>query len=414
MNDYQKKMLKSIATTVLGLFFIFYVSYNVYLMAFEKVETVTATEKTVNNSITTKGFFIREEKYINNSATGTVIPVAKDGKKVSQGNTVAVAFSNDEDAAAYTRIQTLNSELESYLKLDALSPSAAVDTKGLDSSIDDAISGLVDTIATGELDELGDEFVSMRDSITKKQIMLGADYDFQGIIEGLHSELDMLTAKNIKTNVIKADGSGYYISKVDGYENVIDYKAVESIKPEQVESLFNAQPAAVPNNVMGKLVTSFNWYIVTKLDIKDISNLQPGNFVTVDFPYSSTSALKARVVSINVSGANTAAVVLSCNIMDEELANMRSEDIEIIFSSVTGYRVPTKAVREVDGVKGVYILRSNYITFRKINILWSSEEYVVTGDVKDSNDVVIQDDEIKLYDEIIVKGKDLYDGKAIS
>ncbi len=414
MNDYQKKMLKSIATTVLGLFFIFYVSYNVYLMAFEKVETVTATEKTVNNSITTKGFFIREEKYINNSATGTVIPVAKDGKKVSQGNTVAVAFSNDEDAATYTRIQTLNSELESYLKLDALSPSAAVDTKGLDSSIDDAISGLVDTIATGELDELGDEFVSMRDSITKKQIMLGADYDFQGIIEGLHSELDMLTAKNIKTNVIKADGSGYYISKVDGYENVIDYKAVESIKPEQVESLFNVQPAAVPNNVMGKLVTSFNWYIVTKLDIKDISNLQPGSFVTVDFPYSSTSALKARVVSINVSGANTAAVVLSCNIMDEELANMRSEDIEIIFSSVTGYRVPTKAVREVDGVKGVYILRSNYITFRKINILWSSEEYVVTGDVKDSNDVVIQDDEIKLYDEIIVKGKDLYDGKAIS
>lgn len=414
MNDYQKKMLKSIATTVLGLFFIFYVSYNVYLMAFEKVETVTATEKTVNNSITTKGFFIREEKYINNSATGTVIPVAKDGKKVSQGNTVAVAFSNDGDAATYTRIQTLNSELESYLKLDALSPSAAVDTKGLDSSIDDAISGLVDTIATGELDELGDEFVSMRDSITKKQIMLGADYDFQGIIEGLHSELDMLTAKNIKTNVIKADGSGYYISKVDGYENVIDYKAVESIKPEQVESLFNAQPAAVPNNVMGKLVTSFNWYIVTKLDIKDISNLQPGSFVTVDFPYSSTSALKARVVSINVSGANTAAVVLSCNIMDEELANMRSEDIEIIFSSVTGYRVPTKAVREVDGVKGVYILRSNYITFRKINILWSSEEYVVTGDVKDSNDVVIQDDEIKLYDEIIVKGKDLYDGKAIS
>ena len=140
-----------------------------------------------------------------------------------------------------------------------------------------------------------------------------------------------------------------------------------------------------------------------KKTIEDIAELDVNSFVTVDFPYSSTDALKAQVVAVNVSGADTAAVVLRCNVMDEELANMRIEDIEIIFNSVTGFRVPANAVREVDGVKGVYILRSNSVTFREINIVWTSDEYVICND-----------DEIKLYDEIITKGKDLYDGKAIN
>lgn len=403
MNEKQKEFLKKAAVIVLSLFFIFYVSYQVYLTSFEKVETETALEKTVNNSLFTTGFFVREEEYIVNSASGTVIPVAQDGKKVAGGDTVAVVFKSDSSVESYMRTELLKSELERYTKLNSITPSSGIDADALDSSIGSAISELVDKIDANDIDNLSSSYAALRDSVTKKQLILGADINFQDIIDGINNELEMLEGRKLDHETINATGSGYYIANVDGYENAFDYKQVENILPEQVDTLLGSERAQVADDVMGKLVTGFNWYIVCKLEIEDIAELDVNSFVTVDFPYSSTEALKAQVVAVNVSGADTAAVVLRCNVMDEELANMRIEDIEIIFNSVTGFRVPANAVREVDGVKGVYILRSNSVTFREINIVWTSDEYVICND-----------DEIKLYDEIITKGKDLYDGKAIN
>lgn len=403
MNEKQKEFLKKVAVTVLSLFFIFYVSYQVYLTSFEKVETETALEKTVNNSLFTTGFFVREEEYIVNSASGTVVPVAQDGKKVSSGDTVAVAFKNDSSVENYMRTELLKAELERYTKLNSITPSSGIDADALDSSIGSAVAELVDRIDTNDISNLSSCYAALRDSVTKKQLILGADINFQDIIDGINNELELLEGRKLDYETINATGSGYYIANVDGYENAFDYKEVKNILPEQVDSLLKGEKAQVADDVMGKLVTGFNWYIVCKLEIEDIAELNTGSYVTVDFPYSSTEALKAQVVAVNVSGADTAAVVLRCNVMDEELANMRIEDIEIIFNSVTGFRVPANAVREVEGVKGVYILRSNSVTFREINIVWANDEYVIC-----------KDDEIKLYDEIITKGKDLYDGKAIN
>ncbi len=415
MDENKKAILKKAGITVLALFFIFYVVREVYRISFDKVETVMAVETQVNNSLFTKGFFIREEEYIVNSANGTVVPVAQDGKKVSGGDAVAIAFADDESVSYYMRAQTLKSELERYKKLNSITPSSAIDKDGLDSAIDGSVSDLIDVINSGDLDSLSSYYSALRDSITKKQLMLGSNIDFQSIIDGINNELEIIDGKKISHQTINASGSGYYIAEVDGYENAFDYSQIKSIMPEQVEALFELEKTEAPENVMGKLVTGFNWYIVCKLEIKDIAELEPGAKVTVDFPYSSTLPLEAWVEAVNVSGADTAAVVLRCNMMNEEIANMRAEDIEIVFSKVKGFKIPVEAVREDEdrsdkgteneGKKyyGVYVLRSNTVTFRKINIIWADEDYVICAD-----------DELRLYDQVVVKGKNLSDGKAIN
>ena len=112
--------------------------------------------------------------------------------------------------------------------------------------------------------------------------------------------------------------------------------------------------------------------------------------------------------------------------MNEELANMRLEDVELVFKTIKGYKIPGSAVREVNGVKGVYILRASLVNFREINIVLTTEDYVITADPvpPDTSDMTpeqkeealaaLPENEVEQYDEIIVKGKDLYDGKTIS
>lgn len=421
-----KKLVWRVATVIVALFFIFYIAFQFYITGIDKVKTVTVTEQTVNNSIFTQGFFIREEQYIENSATGTVVPVAEDGRKVSNGNTVAIAFGSDDDAATYTRLRNLRSELASYEKLRAVSPSSAIDTKTMDSQISASISDLMDGVLAGELDTLNDSYAKIRNNIIKKQLLLGEKVNFDEIINGLKKEIASLENNPISYNEIVADGSGYYINNVDGYENIYDYAHIKEITVENAAKLIGCDPKPIPDNIMGKLVTGFKWYIVCTLDIEKISGLAVGRTVTVDFPYASTNMLGAKVAAINVSGAEKAAVVLECTVMDEELANMRLEDIELIFDTVKGFKIPSEAVREEDGVKGVYILRSSLISFKEINIVWADEEYVLSADPvqpdtskmtdaqKEAALAALSKNQIRQYDQIIVKGKNLYDGKTIA
>ena len=106
-ND-NKPLIVRVTSIVIALLFIIYIAIQFYDSSVEKVTTVTALEQTVNESIFTQGYFVRQEQYIENSATGTVVPVATDGKKVSKGNTVAIAFGSDEVSLSCERALLLD------------------------------------------------------------------------------------------------------------------------------------------------------------------------------------------------------------------------------------------------------------------------------------------------------------------
>ena len=62
----------------------------------------------------------------------------------------------------------------------------------------------------------------------------------------------------------------------------------------------------------------------------------------------------------------------------------------------------------VDGEQGVYVRAGNIIKFKKIHTSYTTEDYVIATNPEGESGFV------KLYDEIIVKGADLYDGKLVS
>ena len=77
------------------------------------------------------------------------------------------------------------------------------------------------------------------------------------------------------------------------------------------------------------------------------------------------------------------------------------------FDEHTGFQVPNKAIREVDGQKGVFVLNGNIVKFKKINIDYSDSEMSICNNPNNENGFV------ELYDNIIVEGTDLYDGKIL-
>jgi hypothetical protein len=69
--------------------------------------------------------------------------------------------------------------------------------------------------------------------------------------------------------------------------------------------------------------------------------------------------------------------------------------------------VGSAAVRFVDGQKGVYVIQGKQVIFKPIRTLYEKENFVLcepTGDAKRA---------LRLFDQVIVGGTDLYDGKTI-
>ena len=70
--------------------------------------------------------------------------------------------------------------------------------------------------------------------------------------------------------------------------------------------------------------------------------------------------------------------------------------------------MPEEALRVQDNKKGVYVKKGGKAVFREINILLQENGYLLV------EEVVSDPNALKVYDEVIIKGKDIYDGKLLS
>ena len=100
------------------------------------------------------------------------------------------------------------------------------------------------------------------------------------------------------------------------------------------------------------------------------------------------------------------AVFLGENI-NEELLSIRVCSATIVVASYTGLKIPKEALRFEEGVRGVYVVVMDKMYFRKIEEIYEAEDYFIAKINEDDAD------SLRLYDTIIVQGKNLYDQKPL-
>lgn len=398
-----------ITSVVLSIIVISYIVYNAFAYSYSPIDTQRLTEETtIEETIDFKGFALRDEKIIDTSASGTVIPLAHDGKRVANGDDIAVVCQNDDQAVAYTKLESLKHELERYKNINDPDGTQELSADKLNTKISDAYDDIMDAVTTGAYDELPDALTAYADKCATKQILTDGSIDLSAKLTSLENEIAALTAQNINYSSVKAPKSGYYINTIDGYESALSYKDALSLTSQQIESALNAEPAAVSGNSLGKIVESYKWYIVGETENQNSSYFKNGAKITVNFPKEGVNHVTMLVEKADTQG-DKMTVVLSCSLMDETFANMRTEDMQIVTKSHTGYRVPSNVIRfDEDNNTGIYVLRGKIITFIPVEIIYTEDDFAIISSSSSNGKSV------RLYDEVIIKGKDLEDGKVIN
>ncbi len=412
LNRKKKKMTRFY--TVLAIIVVAMCIYQVFKINYNPVKTEIAFEKTISNAVTTQGFVVRDETYIKANAVGTLVPLVADGKRVASGDDVAVVFNSEESARNYAKIRALEEDIAYFESLKNKIGVQTSDVESMDDRIYAACEQYIFGMQTGDVESFSAYEDAVCEAITSRQLSTGTVIDPTEKLTALKSELAALQAQSGGYITVKADNPGYYIGHVDGYETALDYDKAKTATGEEIQALLSGTPVPAESlqNCMGKLVDSFNWYLLCVIDSQSAASLSSGSRITVEFPLSSAEAISAEVVSVQNAGADSAAVVLRSNLMNPQYAGLRKEQIRLVLQNFTGYRVNNKAIREVEGEKGVFILSGNIIKFKKVNIAYSDETYSVCVTPKDDNGNPLAG-YVSLYDEIIVEGTDLYDGKIL-
>lgn len=399
--------MKILAIVLCACLFAMYVVYQLVLVSKAEMETQPALKETVYTTIDTKAFFVRNEKFITNDAKGTTVSFAKNGERVAAGDTVSIIFDSQSDASSYLKISELEKNIAHYEELSGQANFQAVNIDSLNRKMNDELADFLELRESNALKESVACAEVFRDTLTGKQIATGTALDFSEKLATLKNELSQLQQGKYTYTKISSDSAGYYINGADGYESVIDFSKIDEIDIKKVEGAIKSKPQAVAADVIGRVVGSFEWYIVCSVPTDDTVSLTVNDTLYINIPYEGIERLPVTLYKVGDRTEDTTMLIFSCNQMNESLADLRIEDIQIITEEYSGYKISNSAIRTVDGVKGVYVVRGNLLGFRKIHIVHSEDNFTIVDNPNGDTDY------IKQYDEVVTKGVELYDNKLI-
>ncbi|MEG0541903.1 MAG: HlyD family efflux transporter periplasmic adaptor subunit, partial [Angelakisella sp.] len=99
-------------------------------------------------------------------------------------------------------------------------------------------------------------------------------------------------------------------------------------------------------------------------------------------------------------------VIQSDDISPDTVAR-RTATVKLGFDDYKGIRFSKKALRIQDGVKGVFVRGKSAIEFKKVEIVYTGKDFYLSK-LDYNSDVYLN-----IFDEIIVEGTDIYDGKPL-
>lgn len=413
MNAQMKEQLRKGLVLLVSILLLAYVVYQVYSATHEPVRTEVIREASVDDTVDAETFVVRNESYLETTEDGTLIPLTESGSRVAAGEGVVAIFPTESEAADYAEMVQVQDTLQRYSRLAKQKSGSAVNLGNMSSNISNSVIDLAAMVDSGNLTGVGTQVSDIRDMILAKQIATGEEKSLESTVTELESRYAVLTKKTAGYDTLVSEVSGYYIDSADGYENTVAYDGVTKLKPSEIKKLMKADPDEVSDNVIGKVASDFDWYMVFALDSDKAKTLKKDNTVTVNLPYSAVNSVKATVYSKSKENSDgEVAVVLKCNRMDSYIASLRKESAEIVIHSYTGLKVPTEAIHtNEDGEKGVYVLEGNVAKFKKLRTVYSEDDFVISSETAKDGET---GNYVKRYDSVIMSGKDLTDGKIFN
>lgn len=407
---YLQRVAGYIALALAAVILIIDIAYHLMGTMVNAVETMPVTTVQEDRLLTSVGYIVRSEKQLVSSFDGIVSHTVSDGTKVAAGDNVAEIFGNSAQQAEQLAELQRALRQQSLLK-EAFAKKNAYSQLSADREIARLTAEINDLIAQGETEHLQSLTDALQVMLYIREMKTGKDLtEAQTNIDAQVVALKEQVGGSLAT--VQADRTGYYYGECDGYESYLSVSDLMSADTELLEALLAKQKAPQDTaGTAGKIITDYTWCVVMKLPFKDAQALSEGKTYPVLVSGTGDTRLTMKLErTIPEYEKDSTLLIFSCNQQPQGFAYSRYQKVSVVLSNAEGYRIPVGALRMLDGVTGVYVLRGSVIEFREVAPIHLTDGTVLAdASASPTGKYAMLD----YYDVLIVRGKELYVGRIV-
>ncbi|MBQ4094866.1 MAG: hypothetical protein IJC65_00375 [Oscillospiraceae bacterium] len=394
MNSANSTTLKVVAW-LLSVFVLLTLGSQLYFAYHDKFEYNVALEYEVSENISFKGIIVRDETLIKSSSDGVIDYRYSDGSKISAGSLIAECYSSKSEILSKQRIDAYEKEIANLKEAQSYAEADYSDADSVKKLIDEKYSEIINHIQLGEYELAQMDKSELLMLMNKYNIITGVDEDYNSLIESLTGKIELV--KDVYSDPIStivSEKGGYFVSVTDGYEEQLNYETIYDLTADDINSIIE-NPRKETYGTVGKCFDSYSCKII--------------GIINTDNPYfadtylsvklsSGSSSYEVYVESIEkIDDEGNCIIILDCEMMDSSIIKNRVEQMHLVFDDYKGIKVDRKAIRFVDNQKGVYIIYGEDMLFKKINVIYEGDDFVL-AEITDNPDY------LNVYDQIVLEG----------
>lgn len=408
MRKRKSRGWQTVATLFLVCAVLFYVGFQAYRSIYSSIDTELAVLHSVYESIETEGLVYRTETLVPSVTGGEPYYAVENGTRVAKNSVIASVYTDAESGRIEQQLTEIDAQISAFKTIKADADSGRLTLDVINEQTSDALLQLISGAETGNVSELSGFSFNILSLLSKKALVTGKEVDISSKIQELEQrKADLKTSYQKPISNVKAPVAGYFVDRVDGYETALSIDNLTDLSTTVLQEDMNRQPQT-DVSACGKIVSGYEWYLACIVPDSYYNSLGVGRSLSLRMSLVLDESVPVTVHSCKKDNKGNLAVVFRCDRMSAELSTIRKESVEIQLVEHTGLKVPKDAimVNEEQQV-GVYIRSGNVVAFRKVEQQYSQPaDYAICK-------IINEDGYLQMYDDVIVGGRDLYDGKII-
>lgn len=363
-----------------------------------EASTERALVVTVPSTALLQGVLLRDEMALEATGNGPVEYLAACGERVTAGDALANVFVDDSNKNKRARAAELYAEI-ARLEASLAEEQAWQPLYGV------AYYDLMLAASGGDLGGAA----AAADPLCAALGARDADHPtaaaaVQARIDEMRDEIAYLVKYDTNPERIGAPSDGCFYPTADGLEGVLTTALAETLTPAALTSLL-ATPQSTRGTV-GKLVLGDRFFVAVTCPVAVADELTVGETYAVRAGGNPLSLRLSRIAP--EEGGDGALLLLEGDALPAALCGVRVLSVEIELGRATGIAVPLSALREEDGVTGVYVLRDGVASFRRVTTAFHGKNGCYLAQVREEEPFLQEGDRI------LVTARRIYEGKKIN
>lgn len=407
----KKKNSAFLSRLAMGIIFVIAVIYALYhvvsLFAGDNVSTFASGVTTHSVTVGGTGYIFRDETLLSANNTGVVDYLVSDGEKVSVNQSIANVY---EDEGKDLREVVLMLDRQIALLEKSSVGAEPLDLTSLRKEANDTYYKLVELLATDETGQLEVQIESMMIALNRISILTGGQEEIDETLKILtRARTDLFDGEYESAY---AQASGYFYYSPDGYEKYFSLSAVDTLNEESFYKLVKSfGKEELSPKVFGKFANNSAWKLVLPLSYDDAAAFSEGDTCSLTFPENNGTKLTMTFEKKVLAKEHEQMLcVFYCNKLPRDFSFDRAQSVEVELSSASGIYVPRSALKRVDGIRGVYVLRGSVVHFRCVDVVYEGSDYCL---VSENSAEVGGYYALGTNELIITEGKNLFHGRIL-